>query len=267
MDSARIIDFHTHAFPDFLADRAMAHLEMEGNIQGFTDGRVSSLLRSMEEAGVARSVVSSIATKPEQYEPILKWSKEIASERIIPFPSVHPDDPQGVERLHAIRAAGFRGIKMHPYYQRYDVDEARLFPFYEAMQELDLILLCHTGFDLAFARDRKVDPVRIMRVIERFPRLRFVTTHYGAWEDWDEVRRHILGKPVYMDTSYSLDFLGLEGAKDILRRHPKEYLLFGTDSPWADQKKSIEEIRSMDLGIEREEGILYRNAERLLGLA
>jgi len=85
-----IIDFHAHAFPDALAERAIAHLEKEGNAKAFLDGKVSSLLASMDSAGIERAVVCSIATKPEQFAPILKWSREIASQRIIPLPSVHP---------------------------------------------------------------------------------------------------------------------------------------------------------------------------------
>ena len=89
------------------------------------DGRISSLLKSMDEAGIERSVICSIATKPEQFEPILKWSKEIASERIVPFASVHPADPLAAQQVRAVARAGLRGIKLHPYYQRFDLDEER----------------------------------------------------------------------------------------------------------------------------------------------
>ncbi|WP_211248521.1 hypothetical protein [Desulfobulbus elongatus] len=45
----------------------------------------------MARSGVERSVLCSIATRPEQFSPILDWSKAIRSERIEPFPSLHPD--------------------------------------------------------------------------------------------------------------------------------------------------------------------------------
>ena len=48
----RIIDFHAHAFPDALAERAMPALEAEGDIRAALDGKVSSLLRSMDAAGI-----------------------------------------------------------------------------------------------------------------------------------------------------------------------------------------------------------------------
>jgi 2-methylcitrate dehydratase len=78
MEKAGVIDFHTHAFPDSLALRAIAVLEAEApGVKAFLDERVSSLLASMDRAGIEKSVVCSIATKPSQYRAILSWSREI----------------------------------------------------------------------------------------------------------------------------------------------------------------------------------------------
>ena len=156
-----IIDFHTHAFPDALAERAMARLRGESDqVRAWLDGRVSSLLESMDRAGIGRAVVCSIATKPDQFEKILAWSGQIASDRIIPFPSVHPRDPQARERIGRVAEAGFKGIKFHPYYQEFDLDDPVLMPLYDRIEQAGLILLCHTGFDVAFPRIRRADPVR-----------------------------------------------------------------------------------------------------------
>src|SRR5512139_720681 len=121
-----IIDFHTHAFPDALAERAIKTLEEEGGIKAHLDGRVPSLLSSMDTHGIEKSVVCSIATKPSQFAPILKWCKEIQSERIIPFPSFHPVDPDFCERIIKVKGEGFKGIKFHPYYQDFALNEEGL---------------------------------------------------------------------------------------------------------------------------------------------
>ncbi len=261
-----IIDFHTHAFPDALAERALPELEKEGDVKAVLDGKLSSLLRSMDGAGIQVSVVASIATKPTQFRPILEWSRAIASDRIVPFPSVHPDDPEAVDHIAAIAAAGFRGVKLHPYYQGYTLDEPRLDPIHAALQQHDLILLCHCGFDIAFPRERRCDPARIRRVLDRFPGLRFVAAHLGAWEDWDEVEQHLLGRPVLMDVSASLEWIGFDRARDFVQRHPPENLLFGTDSPWFSQQGVLDQIRSMRLEPAREAALLGGNAARLLQL-
>jgi predicted TIM-barrel fold metal-dependent hydrolase len=263
--SNAVIDFHTHAFPDTLAARAVHQLEHGGGMRAFLDGRVSSLLASMDSAGIGTSVICSIATKPEQFDPILKWSKQIASPRIVPLPSIHPKGPDPIGQARKVAEAGLAGIKLHPYYQEFDFDDEALFPLYRALDELGLLLVCHTGFDFAFPRDRKVDPVRILRVVERVPSLKLVTSHMGAWDDWDEAEKHLIGKPITMDISVSIDLLGRERARAMILAHPADRVLFGTDSPWGSQSETLRSLRALDLGEEREQAILWKNAEALLG--
>lgn len=260
-----IIDFHAHAFPDAIAARAISHLEHGGGIKAFLDGTVSGLLTSMDLAGIRTSVLCSIATKPEQFDPILKWSKEIASPRIVPLPSIHPKGPDPVGQAHQVAEAGLLGIKIHPYYQDFNIDDDALFPLYRALDSLGLFVLCHTGFDFAFPRDRRADPVRILRVLERLPSLRLITSHLGAWDDWDEVEKHLIGKPLTMDISLSIELLGRERARAMLLAHPADRVLFGTDTPWSSQTETLGLLRSLDLGMERESLILGKNAEALLG--
>jgi hypothetical protein len=262
-----IIDFHVHVFPDSLAERAVAQLEKEGNARAFLDGKVSSLLASMDRTGIARAVVCSIATKPEQFAPILKFSQHIASPRILPLASIHPlGDPDPVGKARLVAEAGLPGIKVHPYYQAFDLDDRALDPLYRALDELGLVVVSHTGFDFAFPRDRKGDPVRILRVLERFPTLKLVTTHIGAWDDWDEVERHLIGKPIWMELSMSIELLGRERARDMLLSHPADRVLFGTDSPWTGQAETLTLARSLNLPEHREAAMLAGNARTLLGL-
>lgn len=258
-----VIDFHAHAFPDALAERAIPQLEEEGDIKAALDGKVSSLLRSMDRFGIEKSVLCSIATRPEQFKPILRWSKDVASERLVPFPSIHPRDP-AADNVRIVREEGLKGIKFHPYYQDFHLDEEAMLPIYEAAERLGLIFVVHTGFDLAFERIRRADPARIIKCLERFPRLKFVTTHLGAWEDWDEVRKHLLGRPIYMETSFSLSLIGPEKARELILAHPADRLLFGTDSPWEDQGEALRQIKALGLGAALEERLLCRNAEALL---
>ena len=259
-----IVDFHTHAFPDALAGRAMQALEKEGGIKAHLDGRVSSLLDSMDRCGIERSVICSIATKPAQFDAIITWCRVIRSERIVPFPSLHPDDPMFAERISQIKDEGFKGVKFHPYYQDFSIDDERVFPVYEKIAKENLIVLMHTGFDLAFEKIRKADPAKIVKILETFPELKMVTTHLGAWDDWVEVERYLVGRNIYMETSFSLEYLNREKAREIILRHPAECVLFGSDSPWTDQGKTLSLLEDLALGKEREAMILGKNALTLL---
>mgnify|MGYP000133981685 CR=1 FL=1 len=139
-----ITDFQTHAFPDAVADRAIRILEARTDEpKAHLDGRLSSLLVSMDRAGIDRCVVASIATRPEQFGAILAWSERIRSPRVVPFPSFHPRDPQAEQKIATIHARGFVGIKLHPYYQDFVLDAEAMGPLYERIARLGLMLLCH----------------------------------------------------------------------------------------------------------------------------
>jgi len=263
-----IIDFHTHAFPDDLAARAMKKLLEEGqkmfDVRAYLDGTLSSLLSSMDKYGIEKSVVCSIATRPSQFDPILRWSSRVVSDRIMPFPSFHPFDVEFAERISRIKDEGFKGIKFHPYYQDFVIDDEKIFPIYEKISRTGLIVLMHTGFDLAFERKRIADPLRIARILKKFPELKLVSTHLGAWDDWDEVERHLTGKGIYMEISFALEYLGGDAARRIILNHPKDRILFGTDSPWADQGRTLELFRALQLEERMEKRILRENAVELL---
>lgn len=259
-----VVDVHTHAFPDSLARRAIEALTT-GMAKPFSDGTVGGLLRSMDAAGVDRSVICSIATKPEQFDPILQWSKSIASDRILPLASIHPADPRAMERVGVVKAAGLSGLKIHPYYQGFDLADETLSGFFGAVESYGLLLVSHTGFDLAFTQDRVADAVRIMKLTSRFPKLKFLATHFGGWNDWDEVESKLIGKPVNLEISLSLEFLPRERARRMILAHSPERLFFGSDSPWGNPVESLRLLRDLDLPAALLDAILSGNALRLLG--
>jgi hypothetical protein len=261
----RIIDFHTHAFPDDLAPRAIVTLEAQGNISAHLDGTVASLLRSMDLHGIEQSVIATVATRPDQFDPIFKWCREIRSDRIIPFPSVHPEDPLSTDRVRRIREAGMKGVKLHPYYQGFILDDERLFPLYHRISREGLILVVHAGFDIAFPRVERADPARILRVATLFPDLRLVATHMGSWGQWAKVREHLIGRNIYIETSFALELMGREEARDMILGHPVTHILFGSDSPWADQGESVALLTGLELGHDTEQRILRENALGILG--
>ena len=263
-EPVKAIDFHTHAFPDELAAKALEKLSKAGEVEPKLNGTVSDLLRSMDRAGIEKSVVACIATRPKQFHSILRWAGEASSERIVVFPSVHPMSPDAVENVRQVADAGFRGIKLHPYYQEFRLDDERAFPVYEEMERQNLILLAHTGFDFAFPEDRIADPEKVVEVHERFPDLTFVTSHLGGWHDWDEVERHLVGRDIYIETSFSLEVMSQEQARSIITSHRADRMMFGTDSPWTDQGQALQLIRDLNLDPDREASLLRHNAQRLL---
>ncbi|MFO8007026.1 MAG: amidohydrolase family protein [Candidatus Brocadiia bacterium] len=264
-----VIDAHTHAFPDELAPKAIEVLnsEIEREAWAVLDGTISGLLRSMDDAGIERSVICSIATAPKQEAPILRWSLSVADERIIPLASVHPETPDPTVSVRRVAEAGLRGIKLHPQYQEFAVDERRLWPLYGAMAEAGLMLTFHAGRDIAFPpEDDRAAPRRILKVHQAFPEMPIVAAHMGGWKMWDEVAETLAGTDVYMETSYTFDMPEQEDVRRVVEMHPVERVLFGTDSPWREQGETLELVRRAYAEPAEQEMVLRRNAERLLGL-
>ena len=262
-----IIDFHTHAFEDSLAAKAIPFLENEGNIKAFTNGRASGLLASMDRAGIDRAVVCPIATKPSHFDGIRRWAREVraAQPRLEMLLSIHPDDPDALAHADETAAEGFKGVKLHPYYQRFTIDDERMFPLYERLAARGLFAVFHTGFDMAYPFVRVADPIRVRRVIDTFPTLKFVATHLGGWRDWDESRKHLIGQPVFIETSYCLHEMPAAEARAMILAHPADRILFGTDSPWSGQAEELARWRALGLPEDVLAAALGGNAVRLLG--
>jgi predicted TIM-barrel fold metal-dependent hydrolase len=266
MDRDAPIDVHTHAFPDAVAARAIPHLEGKAGVRAALDGTVAALLASMDRAGVATSVVCSIATDPAQFASILRWSAAIAGERLLPFPSVHPGSPAAVAEVAQVAAAGFRGVKLHPEYQDFHVDDPALEPFYRALEASGLVVLFHAGHDIGFPDSERAAPARFAALHRAFPALRVVAAHLGGFRRWEHVAAELVGTGVWLDTSYTLGHAPEALARAILLGHRPDRLLFGSDSPWVDQAAAIAALRALALPEALERRILGGNARELLGL-
>jgi predicted TIM-barrel fold metal-dependent hydrolase len=93
-----------------------------------------------------------------------------------------------------------------------------------------------------------------------------VLAHLGSFLMWDEVEQYLVGANVFFDTSYTLDFIRPEQFKKIVKNHGIEKILFGTDSPWADQAKEIKAVKNLGFSEKELELIFFKNAAGLLGL-
>ena len=129
-----VVDFHTHIFPPDRAADILTDMAGRGDISHFTDGTLKGLIGSMQGAGIDLSVVSRITTRPQRVAAVNRWLLECVSDGVAVMATVHPDLPIDTEHIHTLKEKGFVGIKVHPDYQGFFVDEERMYPFYEAAQ-------------------------------------------------------------------------------------------------------------------------------------
>ncbi|HBP38043.1 MAG TPA: amidohydrolase [Clostridiales bacterium] len=262
---SKIIDIHTHCFPDSLAARALARLQLDGGIPVYSDGTVAGLIRSASLAGIDKVVIQPIATRPEQTVTINRWAYGVQNSQVCSFGTLHPDYGGWPEEIEWLRSQGFPGIKMHPEYQGFFVDDERYFPFYEAAFRAGLILLFHAGADLAYPGPYHCTPERLARVLDAFPDGRIIAAHMGGYHYWDDVEKYLLGRPIYLDTSFCLAELQPDRMVALMRGHGLERVLYGSDSPWADQITDLAAVRTLPLSDSEMAGVLGGHAARLLG--
>ncbi len=262
-----IIDFHTHTFPDAIAERTIAYLSEKGRITAFCEGTMKSLINSMRDSGVDRSVVLPIVTNPRQERTINRVSAENNGKNNVFFAgSVHPDSECADEMLDYIKDSGLFGIKFHPDYQGTDFDDPRYLRIMRGAFERGLYVITHAGVDPAFRDHVHCTPDMVLNVLKELKGLaedKLILAHLGGFEMHDEALQKLAGAPVYMDTAAVLSG-SPEKCREIILRHGADRVLFASDSPWYSQKEYVRILRGLGLGEDAEEKIFHRNAEKIL---
>lgn len=267
----RIIDFHVHTFPDAIADKAVGKLAKISKLTPATNGTVSETLSLMERTHVDLFINLNIATAPTQQRTINQSAAKLNaaySDRMLSFGSVHFLAADALEELDRIHAFGLPGIKLHPDYQEFMIDDRRLYPIYEKCAQLDIPIVFHAGWDCYSPDVVHAPPARSRKVAEDFPRLKIVLAHMGGIFCWDEAETDLAGlENVYFDTAMAATYgPGQAQAMRIINRHPIENILLGSDCPWEQPEKSIAYVTALPLPEDRIERILSRNAMDLLHL-
>ncbi len=265
-----LIDFHTHAFPDKLAVKAMATLSSKVDFPPVTDGTVSSLLDKMCEDNVDISVVCNIATNPRQNINVNLFAVDTLKnhgDKLVPLGSIHPDYPSPAEEIEKLHAVGIKGLKLHPDYMERVIDDPSYDEIFALAAEFDMFILIHAGFDVYSPNKIHASPDAILNRLARSPKTKLIAAHFGGNALYDEVSEKLIGKNLFIDTSMGTRF-GLEKAvaEKMLTRHGSDMILFGSDCPWCSAKDTYDFISSLAITDDLKEKIFYENAEKLLGM-
>lgn len=261
-----IIDFHTHMFPDKIAGRTLDYLSGIFGASPFADGTHSGLCDSMKKAGVDISIALPAVTKVTQVESINRFASGFTKGPVISFGGIHPACENYKEILKEIKNLGLKGIKLHPDYQDMYFDDIRYEHIIDTASDLGLITVVHAGVDPKCPDDVHCTPKMARKVLDDVKPEKLVLAHMGGNEMWNDVEKYLVGQNVYFDTGVILDKMPQEQFLRIVRNQGAERILFGTDSPWADQAHFVSLLNEMSLGEKEKEAIFAENAKRLLGI-
>ncbi len=273
-----LIDFHIHAFPDALTEKAVGSLAKKANelhkkntpeIEPVTTGREDETREYLKKEGADIGVLMSIATRAGQQKKVNDWAKSVSHGNIAAFGSVFPFDDDALTEIDRIKSLGLYGIKLHPDHQGFFVEDERLLRIYEAIERAGLPLLFHSGFDPISPTLYHGTPKAIADVARRFDGLTVIAAHMGGAYMREESMEHLLSaglKNLYVDTSMASHFMTNDELYGAIRTVGVERTLYATDMPWSDGVTESRIISSLGFSQEELDGIFYKNAEKLLGI-
>lgn len=263
-----IIDAHTHIYPDKIA-KTIEDITSKRFGPLYGSFKVSSLLDNMERCGINTSVVFCIAERPE----VVKAANDFVigvqdGKRTVGVGTIHPNFEEYKQEIEKLKQHGIRGIKWSSEFQDFYPDEEKMLRIYEELGE-DVVAYFHAGEDIGEPLEKAhTTPQRLVRVLDMFPKLKVVAAHLGGLHMLDEVRKYLLGKELYLDTTWypSVTELNPQEIAQLIQEHGSHKILFGTDYPTANVKEQIEWVSKLPLSEEDKELIFYRNAKRLFGI-
>ena len=258
----QIIDFHTHIYPDAVAHKAAGSIREFYHIDGCgLDGTVCQLLGKGKQAGISRYVVLPVALRPDRVAGINDFILEQVHQHpeFIGFGTLHAAMPDITGETQRILRMGLRGIKMHPDSQVFPIDDPRLFPVYEMLQDQAPVLL-HMG-------DPRYDyshPARLRKVLELFPRLEVIASHFGGYSMYDTACDLLKDTNCYFDISSSLMFMDEGIAECYIRTYGAHRMVYGTDFPLWDPVVEVKRFLQLKLTPEDQEQNANKTALHIL---
>ena len=264
------IDIHTHAWLSHGAKRAVQALSRGFGLQCEASGVLGDLLSEERRAGMDRVCVLCCAARGEYVHAVNRFAVSLFAKdsMLLPFGTIHPDLLTWESELDFLASAGLGGIKLHPDYQGFGLDDKAMFPLYEAMSGR-FCLLVHTGSrPEQKGNTLSSSPRQLESIAEAFPSLHIIGAHMGGWCMWDDAEEIFARKShanLWFDTSNTSFHVGKERLGRLLRNLPSDRLLFGSDWPFFKVEGELARLQTAGLS-ERQMEDLTSNGERLLKL-
>ena len=261
-----IIDAHAHIYPEKIAAKATDTIGVFYDIKmEMPAGTAERLIEDGRKAGISGYVVHSVATTAKQVRSINDFIKrEVdAHPEFIGFITLHQDlsEEEIAAEIDFALANNLKGIKLHPDFQKFNIDDESAERFYRAA-EGKLPILLHMGDD----RYEYSKPARLAKMAKKYPKVNFIAAHFGGYRCWDEAPVYRGLDNVYFDTCSSLPFISAQKARELIDMFGADRFFFATDFPMWDAVGELERFNQIPMTDSERELILAGNIKRLLNL-
>ena len=285
----RFIDAHTHAYlPEDLAvlKERLAILDQQleddnpHKWQVFGRGDLDSLLSLEEAAGVERLVLLPITSRPQRIGELNRWAAQAGRRhaQVIPFGILHPLGEVD-EDLALLLELGLKGVKLHPFIQRFSLELPQTEVLLERIEQAGLPLLLDTTHRPGLYRVKPhLEPIlslfdfpdctprHIARAAQAHPRLKIIAAHLGCLYGWEQLEPLYELDNVYFDLAFMNGILPDEQIVAIIRRKGPQRVIYGSDAAWREPGHFRRWFEALPLTPAEKEQIAAGTISRLLDL-
>jgi uncharacterized protein len=279
----RIIDVHCYPntkewiacqqpYVDALAkywNRSWTAKEEDEVIKDFADAGVEAIL-------VALDLETTVGTPPCSNDFVSAMQKRHPDRVIQAWAAVDPFKGQQAigEATRAIQELHMLGFHFHPIIGHFAVNDRRIYPLFEVINELNVPVLIDvgtTGMGAGMpggmgAKLRHAHPSAIDELAADFPNLKIIAAHPG-WPWVDEMTAVALHKGnVFWEVSGWAPKYFPPQLKTDIRGRLKDKIMFGSDYPSIPHARLLREWGELGYSDEVMERVFHVNAERVLGL-
>ena len=263
LEQYEIIDLHTHIFPNAVARKATDNVGNYYGLKTYGNGSMEDLLSNDGGLNITHFVISSAALNPVKTVGINNFIHDccVNNKRFIGFGSFHRDTPDALQEIDRIISLGLHGIKLHPDFQGFNIDDEKMYPLYEKL-EGKLPILFHVG-------DTKSDcsnPKRLRKIMDKFQGLTVIAAHLGGYSTYELAKEYIFGTRAYMDTSDAQRFVEPDELVKSTRAHGINKILFGSDFPLLHTHQAAKELYELDFTHNEFKSIFAENAKSLFNI-
>ena len=144
-----IIDFHTHVYPEAIAEKAIRYIGDFYGLPMHEKGTLSHLKAVAKASGTTHVVLLGVAVKPEGVESINRFTASLIDSHTFGFGTIHPGCSDPVTNLQDCLEMGLVGIKIHPDMQAFPIDDPRMDIVYQFLSDKGIPLMVHPITDQA----------------------------------------------------------------------------------------------------------------------
>ncbi len=287
-----MVDVHSHIFEEhyresLINETLLTPTSYELKLIHGSDGKFSSLQKSADKNNISKFFILPVVRDPKSIERInnFYYRESITDPRAVFCGTVSPGHPRLKEILADLKSRGAKLIKLHSYLQRFDILSKPALELFEEIIELDFPVI----FDTARIRQEHLgpedslnyltEPSKLLELHALLPDMRIIAAHGGGVLITDRERKSLIGSGIYIEVSTSFNMSdwpednyskSRENISYLLNSHDQDKLFFGSDSPWRNQKKEIEELKKLffqnQITKDQMENIFWKNANRFFDL-